>query len=38
MKNFIYKVLRLGVTCLAITTLVLATNITLIGLHIGGII
>lgn len=38
MKKFIYKVLKLGVTCLAITTLVLVTSITLIGLHIGGII
>lgn len=38
MKEFIYKILRLGVTCLAITTLVLVTSITLIGLHIGGII
>ena len=38
MKEFIHKMLKLGITCLAITTLVLATSITLIGLHIGGII
>lgn len=38
MKEFIYKVLKLGVACLAITTLVVVTSITLIGLHIGGII
>lgn len=38
MKEFIYRVLKLGITCLAITTLVVVTSITLIGLHIGGII
>lgn len=38
MREFIHRVLKLGITCLAITTLVVVTSITLIGLHIGGII